>query len=132
MKVDVRLTTRHPRPAAEFGKDRQFATPPVMAETSPSSISSFSARPQTVEVKRSAETSSKCRKKKFLLKKLRHVSSLFRSNRWKHKRFWLDFYLNGLKPLYPLGFDRRFGYRAQPLREMVFCKGAKRKWTELS
>jgi len=32
MKVDVTLTTRHPRPAAEFSKDRQFATPSVKAE----------------------------------------------------------------------------------------------------
>jgi hypothetical protein len=31
-----------------------------------------------------------------------------------------------------LGFDHRFGYRAQPLREMVFCKGAKGKWTKSS
>jgi hypothetical protein len=32
MKVDVPLTTRHPHPAAEFGKDRQFATPLIKAE----------------------------------------------------------------------------------------------------
>jgi hypothetical protein len=32
MKVDVTLTTRHPRPTAEFSKDRQFTTPSVKAE----------------------------------------------------------------------------------------------------
>jgi len=42
------------------------------------------------------------------------------------------FYLDGLKPVYQLGFEHRFGYRAQPLRETVFRKGAKGKWTKLS
>jgi hypothetical protein len=70
-----------------------------------------------VEVKRSTDTSSECRKKKYpSTKNPRHVSALFRSNSWKHKCFWPDFYLNGLKPVYQLGFDRRFGYQVQPLR----------------
>jgi len=42
------------------------------------------------------------------------------------------FYLNGLKPVYQLGFEHRFGYRTQPLRETVFPKGAKGKWTKSS
>jgi len=79
--------------------------------------SSFSVGPQTVEVKRSTDVSSECRKKNIPTKiKKRHVFALFRSNRWKYKCCWPDFYLNGLKPVYQIGFDRRFGYRAQPLR----------------
>jgi hypothetical protein len=42
------------------------------------------------------------------------------------------FYLNGMKPVYQMGFEHRFGYRAQLLRSMVFCKGAKGKWTKSS
>jgi hypothetical protein len=37
-----------------------------------------------------------------------------------------DLNLIGLKPVYQLGFDRHFGYQAQPLREMVFSQ--RRKW----
>src|SRR5262245_48810405 len=46
--------------------------------------------------------------------------------RWKYKCFWLDFYIDGLKPVCQLGLDHRFGYRAQPLSLCVrwfFAKG---------
>jgi subtilisin family serine protease len=44
------------------------------------------------------------RKKNIPTKKnLRHVSALFRTNSWKHKCYWPDFYLNGLRPVYPVG-----------------------------
>src|SRR5262245_4722628 len=46
----------------------------------------------------------------------RHVLAFFGSSRWKYKCFWLDFYIDGLKPVCQLGFDCRFDYLAQPLR----------------
>ena len=50
-----------------------------MPETSPRAItsSSFSARPQTVEVKRSTDTSSECRKKKYPYQKNCDIFWLF-------------------------------------------------------
>jgi hypothetical protein len=68
-------------------------------------------------VKGSTDTSSECRKKNIPTQiKKRHVSALFRSSRWKQKCFWPDFNLDGLKLVYQLGFDRRFGLARCDLR----------------
>src|SRR5689334_22995170 len=91
---------------------------PVIRPHVHDTTSYFSVRPQTVEVKRSTDTSSECRKKKYPYQKnLRHVSALFRTSRWKHKCFWSEFYLYGLKPVYKFGFEGAF------VEEMRLCRG---------
>jgi hypothetical protein len=77
--VEGREILRRRAGNARFGKYRVFANLPIRAGEFTRAIasSSFSVRPQTVEVKRSTDTSSECRKKNIPHQKKSDMFRLF-------------------------------------------------------